>query len=198
MLAKRLACSLVLFFGKKASITVIDNLSSSESNAVISHPVAARAVKKRFESHLAWGSIGPKPTGRRLGFVVVTRDAGIGFPHLLRPLDCGLITCAWQKDSSTIIVINGGGVCPYNRYTSDMILTPAQCRAARGLAAWSQDQLAKRANVGNSTVRDFEKGRRVPLDENLAAIVTAFEKAGVIFESDGKFVGVKLKIKRGK
>jgi transcriptional regulator with XRE-family HTH domain len=79
-----------------------------------------------------------------------------------------------------------------------MVLTPAQCRAARGLAAWSQDQLAKHADVGNSTVRDFEKGRRVPLDENLAAIVTAFEKAGVIFESDGKHVGVKLKIKRGK
>jgi transcriptional regulator with XRE-family HTH domain len=79
-----------------------------------------------------------------------------------------------------------------------MILTPAQCRAARGLAAWSQDQLAKHANVGNSTVRDFEKGRRVPLDENLAAIRAAFEKAGVIFESDGKHVGVKLKIRRGK
>ena len=26
----------------------------------------------------------------------------------------------------------------------------------------------------------------------------AFEKAGIIFESDGKFVGVKLKIRRGK
>lgn len=79
-----------------------------------------------------------------------------------------------------------------------MILTPAQCRAARGLVAWSQDQLAKHADVGNSTVRDFEKGRRIPLDENLAAIGVAFEKAGVIFENDGKFVGVKMKIRRGK
>jgi transcriptional regulator with XRE-family HTH domain len=77
-----------------------------------------------------------------------------------------------------------------------MILTPAQSRAARGLVAWSQDQLAKHAGVGNSTVRDFEKGRRVPLDDNLAAIRSAFEKAGVIFENDGKYVGVKLKIKR--
>jgi transcriptional regulator with XRE-family HTH domain len=79
-----------------------------------------------------------------------------------------------------------------------MILTPAQCRAARGLVEWSQDDLAKRADVGNSTVRDFEKGRRVPLDDNLTAIREAFERAGVIFENDGKFVGVKLKARRGK
>jgi DNA-binding transcriptional regulator YiaG len=79
-----------------------------------------------------------------------------------------------------------------------MILTPAQCRAARGLVAWSQDQLAKRASVGNSTVRDFEKGRRVPMDDNLTAIRTTLEAADVVFENDGKHVGVKLKIRRGK
>jgi len=32
----------------------------------------------------------------------------------------------------------------------------------------------------------------------MTAIRLAFEDAGVIFESDGKHVGVKLKIKRGK
>lgn len=79
-----------------------------------------------------------------------------------------------------------------------MVLSPAQCRAARGLVAWSQDRLAKHAGVGNSTVRDFEKGRRVPLDDNLTAIRHALEDAGIVFESDGKFVGVKLKLKRGK
>jgi transcriptional regulator with XRE-family HTH domain len=79
-----------------------------------------------------------------------------------------------------------------------MILMPAQCRAARGLVEWSQDQLAKNAGVGNSTVRDFEKGRRVPMKENLAAIRRALEDVGIVFESDGKFVGVKLKIRRGK
>jgi transcriptional regulator with XRE-family HTH domain len=79
-----------------------------------------------------------------------------------------------------------------------MILSPEQCRAARGLLAWSQDQLANRAGVGNSTVRDFEKGRRVPTTDNLALVRNALEAAGVIFETDGKFVGVKLKIRRGK
>jgi transcriptional regulator with XRE-family HTH domain len=76
-----------------------------------------------------------------------------------------------------------------------MILTPAQCRAARGLVAWSQDQLATRAEVGNSTVRDFEKGRRVPLDESLTAIRRALEDAGVDFISakSGKGVGLRLR-----
>jgi ribosome-binding protein aMBF1 (putative translation factor) len=88
-----------------------------------------------------------------------------------------------------------GGVCTDNSYTSGMIITPSQCRAARGLVAWSQDQLAKHARVGNSTVRDFEKGRRVPMDDNLTAIRRALEDAGVEFipAKSGKGVGVRLR-----
>ena len=74
-----------------------------------------------------------------------------------------------------------------------MILTPAQCRAARGLVDWSQDQLANNAGFGNSTVRDFEKGRRVPLDETLTAIRRALEDAGMelLRARGGKGVGVR-------
>jgi transcriptional regulator with XRE-family HTH domain len=62
--------------------------------------------------------------------------------------------------------------------------------------AWSQDDLATAANVGNSTVRDFEKGRRVPNDESLAAIRNALEKAGVEFipTRSGKGVGVRCRL----
>ena len=76
-----------------------------------------------------------------------------------------------------------------------MILSPAQSRAARGLVAWSQDQLANYAGVGNSTVRDFEKGRRVPSDGSLIAIVRALEKAGIEFipAKNGKGDGVRMK-----
>ena len=76
-----------------------------------------------------------------------------------------------------------------------MILTPAQSRAARGLVEWSQDELAIRAEVGNSTVRDFEKGRRVPMDDNLTAIRRALEGAGIEFlpAKGGKGVGVRLR-----
>lgn len=75
-----------------------------------------------------------------------------------------------------------------------MIISPAQSRAARGLMSWSQDDLATAANVGNSTVRDFEKGRRIPNHDNLVAMRTALEKAGVEFipERGGKGVGVRL------
>jgi transcriptional regulator with XRE-family HTH domain len=73
-----------------------------------------------------------------------------------------------------------------------------QSRAARGLLKWSQRQLAEESGVGLSTVAEFENDKRDPWPDNLAAIRNAFEKAGIICENDGKFVGVKLKIRRGK
>jgi transcriptional regulator with XRE-family HTH domain len=58
------------------------------------------------------------------------------------------------------------------------MLSPEQSRAARGWLDWSQDDLAKRANVSLSTVRDFEKGRRVPIANNLDAIRRALQEGG--------------------
>jgi DNA-binding transcriptional regulator YiaG len=55
------------------------------------------------------------------------------------------------------------------------MLTPAQCRAARGWLNWTQAELAKSANVGLSTVRDFESEVRTPIQNNLAAIRRALE-----------------------
>jgi transcriptional regulator with XRE-family HTH domain len=72
-----------------------------------------------------------------------------------------------------------------------------QIKAARSLLNWKQPDLAKAAGVGVATVKRFETGA-TPIPVVRAAIVTALEKAGVIFESDGKYVGVKLKIRRGK
>jgi transcriptional regulator with XRE-family HTH domain len=73
-----------------------------------------------------------------------------------------------------------------------------QSRAARALLKWSQRELADASGVALSTVADFENDKREPWPDNLAAIRGALETAGVVFESDGKFVGVKMKIKRGK
>lgn len=74
------------------------------------------------------------------------------------------------------------------------MVTPEQSRAARGLLDWSQQRLAGAAAVGVSTVRDFEKGRRTPIQGNLAAIRAALEAAGVEFiEENGGGPGVRLK-----
>lgn len=51
-----------------------------------------------------------------------------------------------------------------------------------------QAVLAKAANVSRNTIVDFEKGRRVPGKNNLAAIRAALESAGVIFLDGGQCV----------
>jgi len=60
-------------------------------------------------------------------------------------------------------------------------MTPEQSRAARGWLDWSQAELAAKANVSLSTVRDFEKRRREPIANNLGAIQVALESAGIAF-----------------
>ncbi|NIA71114.1 helix-turn-helix transcriptional regulator [Pelagibius litoralis] len=73
-------------------------------------------------------------------------------------------------------------------------MTPAQCRAARGLLDWTQQDLAKVSEVSLTTVRNFERGARQPIRANLAALRTAFEAAGIVFvEANGGGIGVRLK-----
>jgi transcriptional regulator with XRE-family HTH domain len=77
-----------------------------------------------------------------------------------------------------------------------MSITPAQCRAARGLVDMDQAVLADGAMVSRSVVIDFEKERRVPTRNNLAAIQRVLEEAGVEF-TNGDAPGVRLRTKKG-
>lgn len=71
-------------------------------------------------------------------------------------------------------------------------MSPEQSRAARGWLAWSQGELAKRANVSLSTVHDFERGIRTPTANNLASMRRAIEAAGImlLFDETGAAAGI--------
>ncbi len=75
-----------------------------------------------------------------------------------------------------------------------MEITAAQCRAARGLLSWSQDQLETASKVARKTIADFEREIRQPYPRTVAAIRTALEAAGVEFiEENGGGPGVRLR-----
>jgi len=59
-----------------------------------------------------------------------------------------------------------------------MSLTSAQSRAARGWINWTQAELAERAKIGLSTLRDFESNKRTPIQNNVTAIRQALEDGG--------------------
>lgn len=74
------------------------------------------------------------------------------------------------------------------------MMTPAQCRAARALLDWSQQQLADAARVGVVTVRQLEAGASQPRNATLDVMKRALEEAGVIFVAEnGEGPGVRLK-----
>jgi DNA-binding transcriptional regulator YiaG len=64
-------------------------------------------------------------------------------------------------------------------------MSPEQCRAARGWLDISQQELADAANVSLSTVRDYEKGRRTPIGNNLVAMRSALEANGITLIEKG-------------
>jgi len=65
------------------------------------------------------------------------------------------------------------------------MLTSAQCRAARALLDWSQQQLADAARVGVVTVRQLESGAAQPRNSTVDVLTRALESAGVQFLADG-------------
>ena len=65
--------------------------------------------------------------------------------------------------------------------SSKKIITPGQCRGARAVLEWSQEQLATEAGVNRMTIADFEQGKRSPLRNNLVMIRQAFEQQGITF-----------------
>ena len=76
------------------------------------------------------------------------------------------------------------------------VITAAQCRAARGLLGWSQQNLAIGAGIGIVTLYQFEAGVSRPRRATLEVIRRAFESAGIQFiEENGGGAGLRFKKK---
>jgi len=74
------------------------------------------------------------------------------------------------------------------------MITPSQCRAARGLLDWTQQELADAAHIGVATVRLFEGQAAESRQATLAVLRRALELAGVEFiEENGGGPGVRLR-----
>ena len=73
------------------------------------------------------------------------------------------------------------------------IMSPSQCRGARALLDMTQPQLAAAADIGLSTVVDFEERRSVSKDA-IARMQAALEAAGIEFIGEnGGGPGVRLR-----
>ena len=66
-------------------------------------------------------------------------------------------------------------------------MSPSQCRGARALLDMTQPQLAEVAQVGLSTVVDFERERRRVSEDAVEKMQLALKAAGIEFidENDG-------------
>lgn len=67
-------------------------------------------------------------------------------------------------------------------------LTPRLCRAGRALLAWTQLDLANRAQTAVSTIADFERGARSPVAKSIDALEAALKDGGVRFEGNRAFL----------
>jgi hypothetical protein len=64
---------------------------------------------------------------------------------------------------------------------SIMKLTPEQCRAARSLLNWTQENLAVNSGLGVWIIEEFESQNQLLSDSIIDAIQNAFEIAGIEF-----------------
>jgi len=83
--------------------------------------------------------------------------------------------------------------------TKNVEMSPAQCRAGRALLDMTQTRLAKLAQLGLSTVVDFERHRRQVSAEAALAMENALKQAGVEFiDENGGGPGVRLRRRQQK
>ena len=73
-----------------------------------------------------------------------------------------------------------------------MSFSPAQCRAARALLNWTQEDLVAHSKITKKTIADFERVATQPRTQTLTQIRAAFEAAGIEF-LNGSRPGVRVR-----
>jgi transcriptional regulator with XRE-family HTH domain len=74
------------------------------------------------------------------------------------------------------------------------MISSAQCRAARALIGWSQQELAAKAGVGTVAIHQLESGASNPRRSTIDVLRRALEAAGVEFiDENGGGAGVRLR-----
>jgi transcriptional regulator with XRE-family HTH domain len=74
----------------------------------------------------------------------------------------------------------------------NIIINYKQCKAARMLLDWNQEDLCKKAGIAKATVGDFERGARNLRIETMQKVVGVFEDNGIRFESEKGRILVEL------
>ena len=83
--------------------------------------------------------------------------------------------------------------------TKNVDISPAQSRAGRALLEMTQTELAQLAELGLSTVVDFERQRRQVSPEAIEAIRDALKRSGIEFiDENGGGPGVRLRKRQRK
>lgn len=65
------------------------------------------------------------------------------------------------------------------------VFTPRHLKAARAWLGWSSRAFAVKANIGASTVADFERGFRKPKVVTLRAMRRTIEAEGIVLTESG-------------
>jgi transcriptional regulator with XRE-family HTH domain len=79
-----------------------------------------------------------------------------------------------------------------------LLISPAQCRAARAVLDWAQDDLELHAGVAKRTISKFESGVGHIHPASVQMLRRALEAAGVLFlDDDGHGAGVRFAQDRG-
>lgn len=108
-------------------------------------------------------------------------------------LRAALLSIGWSNYTTRDELVEMARCALADADNDGLPITPAQCRAARGLVDWTQHKLADESGVSIGTIRNFECGHNTPICNNMLAIRRALEDAGVGFiNSNGSGLGVRF------